>query len=304
MSLKNLSDSELVASFKDAVIDEQLSLASQIEHIAELDRRKLFYQYSSLRALLIHEFNLEEGAAERKIRAARLLIKFPEILPELRVGKLNLSLLELVMGCAHRETLGGVEISELLIAVSGLTVNAARRKVASLYPQGLDDLPHDRIKPLTDDLSEVSFVASQELLDQLDEIKGLLAHSHPGIKMSGLIKILADEYRKRHHPEVKTKSSTKPVDSPTATWVPGRVPSQPMIRALIRRDGYKCSYVDPKSGKACDSKFALQIDHRVPWATGGKTVLSNLRYLCRGHHARVSFLQFGESARFLVKPPA
>ncbi len=303
MSLKNLSDSELVASFKDAVIDEQLSIASQIEHIAELDRRKLFYQYSSLRAFLVHEFNLEEGAAERKIRAARMLIKYPVILPGLRVGKLNLSLLELVMGCAHRETLGGAEISELLIAVSGLTANAARRKIASLYPRGLDDIPRDRVKPLTEDLSEVSFVASQELLDQLDEIKGLLAHSHPGIKMSGVIKILADEYRERHHPEAKAQRSTKPVDSPTSTWVSGRVPSQSMIRALIRRDGYKCSYVDPKSGKNCDSKFALQIDHRIPWASGGKTELSNLRFLCRGHHSRISFLQFGENAQYFVRPP-
>ena len=67
------------------------------------------------------------------------------------------------------------------------------------------ELPHDKIRPLTAELSELSCVVDQELLELVDEIKGLLAHSNPGISIGELFKIVAREYRERHHPEAKAR---------------------------------------------------------------------------------------------------
>jgi len=68
--------------------------------------RELFFHYSSLRSYLVEEHGMEEWQAERKIRAARLLIRFPLLEMKIQSGKMNLTLMELAQGCAHREKLG------------------------------------------------------------------------------------------------------------------------------------------------------------------------------------------------------
>lgn len=174
----------------------------------------------------------------------------------------------------------------------------ARREVASMYPRSVET-PVDQVRPITEELSEVRFVAPQELLDKLEEIRGLLAHSHPGASLAELIDVLATEYRAKHHPEEKAKraveKNAREIQSPSTR----RFPAQPLVHALVLRDGYRCSYRDEKTGKSCNSVHGLQIDHIQSWSSGGKTELKNLRYLCAGHHRRVSFLEFGDSANDL-----
>src|SRR3954463_6086799 len=113
-SLKALSDQELMANFGDLVISGREQLVSELEYIIELERRKLFLHYNSIRAFLVEEHRLEEWEAERKIRAARTMARIPELKFLFESGKLNLSLLELALGCAHREDLSGEELFELI----------------------------------------------------------------------------------------------------------------------------------------------------------------------------------------------
>jgi hypothetical protein len=174
--LNSLSDLDLVARFRDLLIEERERLVLTLEAIAELDRRKLFFHCSSLRAYLVEECGMEEWQAERRIRAARLLQRFPELKQRLESGKLNLTLMELAQGCAHREKLPDQDLWDLLEAVSGMSSRRAMREIASRYPR-TTILPKDQIRPLNEDFSEVRFTASQELLEKLEEIRGLLAHS-------------------------------------------------------------------------------------------------------------------------------
>jgi hypothetical protein len=94
---------------------------------------------------------------------------------------------------------------------------------------------------------------------------------------------------------------SEPQQSPAAPRVVRREedrrrPSASLLRALIRRDGYQCAYVDKKTQKRCGSRFGLEADHHpVPWSWGGKTELSNLGLMCPGHHARATFLAFGSA---------
>jgi len=154
--------------------------------------------------------------------------------------------------------------------------------------------------------------------------------------MAELIDHLATDYRERYHPEAKArraeerqekKKQTEVVKTPTAPGVEGeevktdkkmevsssssivppvqevstnkRAPSDPIIHKLTRsNEGYQCSYVDETTKKRCASRYRLEIDHIHAWSHGGKTELTNLRYLCANHHRRVSFLQFGESTKY------
>ena len=58
----------------------------------------------------------------------------------------------------------------------------------------------------------------------------------------------------------------------------------PVRREVWRRDGGCCSYVDPHSGRRCDSRFLLELDHIVPFALGGSADPGNLRLHCSAHH--------------------
>ena len=330
MSLFKLSDVELIASFQDIVIEEREKLVLQLEYISELDRRKLFFHYSSLWAYLIEEHGMEAWSAERKIRASRLLRRIPELKELLESGRLNLTLLEAAQGCAGREKLSDPELFELLEAIAGMSSRSAMREIATRYPRTLE-LPRDRIRPLNAEFSEVSFVASESLLAKIEEVRGLLAQSHQELKMADIVDVLVNEFIERHSPEKKAeraekreqeraearakkcakeepkdseaqKKNSEKSESPTALQVQSpievRTPSQAMIHQLIKRDGYQCSYIDPVTQKRCLSKHALQIDHVVPWSGGGRTELSNIRYACRNHHSRISFLEFGESSQY------
>ncbi|MCM2277907.1 MAG: HNH endonuclease [Oligoflexia bacterium] len=261
---------------------------------------------------------MEEWRAEQRVRAARLLKRIPEIKIGLESGKLNFTLLEIAQGCACREKLSDPELAELLAEICGMSCSQAERETARRFPDSVK-VPRDRIRPLTENLSEVRFVATEELLEKLQDVRGLLAHSHPGLSMGELIDVLATEYRERHHPEEKARRAkarkdaklgmqptelaerqpTEMIKTPTAPKVlVRRAPSQPLQHELIRKHGYQGAYIDPSTHKRCQSKHALQVDHQTPWSLGGITSLENLRFLCPNHHRRVSFLQFGESARY------
>jgi len=290
---------------------------------------------------------MAEAVAEHRIRAARLINRLPWVSGKIESGKLSITHLELALGCAFREKLGNEDLSLLLESLCGISTEAAKREIATRYPQTAP-MVKDRVRELTAELSEVRFVAPNELLEKLDEIRGLLAHAHPHLSMADLIDVLVTDYRERHHPlekarraqERKEKKAEKmqasqgapnAIDVAGITDVPdvtdisekeqslsevtetvavprprigidlkveGRVPSAEILYAIIRRDGYQCRCDDPKTGKRCPSRFALQVDHIKAWHLGGETKLSNLRYLCRSHHRRVSFLQFGESRQY------
>jgi len=64
---------------------------------------------------------------------------------------------------------------------------------------------------------------------------------------------------------------------------------RPHIPAAVRRevfirDDMKCTYVDPISGRRCNSDFQVQNDHRIPVALGGASDVNSLRNLCSTHN--------------------
>jgi len=363
-TLEDLSDQELVANFGDLVADERENLVRQLEVLIEMDRRKLTYEYPSLWAFLINEKGVDEATAERRIRAARLMKKFPELKAMLESGKMNLSLVEIALSCAHREELSDPELLEVLKAISGMSCRKAKRELAERYPESVE-IPRDRVRPFHSGFSEVTFYADEELMGKLEEIRGLLATSHSGtrgIQMRDLIKVLADQFYERNHPEPKARRAEERAkeregkmktreESPSAPRVgvgaetvasneivqtgiqnleqdlvngvtqnlvqgvaqeiaydldhdievPTRTHSQPIVHAMVLKNGYCCSYIDPVTGRKCQSTYNLQKDHIQSWFSGGKTSLSNARFACAHHHRRISYLEFGDLSKFEKK---
>ncbi|MDR3606851.1 MAG: HNH endonuclease, partial [Oligoflexia bacterium] len=121
---------------------------------------------------------------------------------------------------------------------------------------------------------------STETLEDLEKLKGLLAHQFPEMSLSDLDAHLATQALNQLAPaqqEVRAKAS---VGTSEVKTIPAAVKSE-----VWRRDGSRCTYVDPVTGRRCESRHRLQIDHRIPKGLGGGNDLANLRLLCAQHNA-------------------
>ena len=71
---------------------------------------------------------------------------------------------------------------------------------------------------------------------------------------------------------------------------PRRLPVRRAIPAAVRRqvwlrDGARCRYRDPVTGRRCNSSHLLQIHHLLPVAEGGGPEPHNLALACHAHHS-------------------
>ena len=64
----------------------------------------------------------------------------------------------------------------------------------------------------------------------------------------------------------------------------GRAIPTAVKREVWQRDGGRCRYADPHTGRRCTSRHLLQIDHVLPYGLGGGSDPGNLRLLCHAHH--------------------
>lgn len=98
MNPREMKDDELWEAMKNLAADERPVVAVVVEHLAEVDRRSLYNDrgYRSLYDYCVYSLKYPEGAAYRRIRAARAVLKRPELLGELRSGAVSLETLTLL----------------------------------------------------------------------------------------------------------------------------------------------------------------------------------------------------------------
>lgn len=90
--------------------------------------------------------------------------------------------------------------------------------------------------------------------------------------------------------------TSKPVGTPPAAVVRSRYIPAVVRREVFRRAGGQCSYVDAASGRRCQERRSLQVDHIQPWACGGPNDSENLQLLCRAHNMMRARDTFGRDA--------
>ena len=90
--IKHLTNAELTMKIKSLTSQEQLLNEENIWHITEVDQRKMYLEiaYASLFEYLTVEIGYSAGSAQRRIDAARLVQKLPEVSEEIKSGNLNL----------------------------------------------------------------------------------------------------------------------------------------------------------------------------------------------------------------------
>ncbi len=301
MKLNELSNTELVAELKALVETERDASLKVIEHLRELDDRKLYRDlgFSSLFAYCTGELQYSEAAAHRRITAARYSKEHPEVLNMLRAKELNLSTLCVIAPVINQENK-----TELLMS-SKAKPKAFVEKLASQY-KPIESKP-DRIKFVTIARKETSenmdlfaqsehehknyfrsgsaskvsfsFQADEEFLNKFNRTKELLSGKYPkGACCEELFSEALEVFLDRHCPVRRAEK------------MPARVA---LRKQVFLKDNCQCSYVSP-DGKRCMCKNNLEVDHILPRAKGGKNELSNLRLLCSAHNKLMAERHLGK----------
>jgi len=97
----------------------------------------------------------------------------------------------------------------------------------------------------------------------------------------------APSQTRREATDRRAAAGTKPAGAVTPTAKPrasGRAIPAAVKRQVWQRDGGRCTYLDRQTGRRCNSRHLIEIDHILPYALGGGADPGNLRLCCRAHH--------------------
>jgi hypothetical protein len=140
--LVQLDDASLLSSLHAIVRTNREATSKIVAHLAEVEARRLHTVrgHSSLFVYCLKELHFSEDEACRRIDAARLARRFPEVLEMLEAGTVSLSVLGWLK---HR--IAPENADELLAGVAHKSVRDAKEWLAAKFPQ--PDLP-DSVRKL------------------------------------------------------------------------------------------------------------------------------------------------------------
>lgn len=309
MSLGELGKRELIAGLEALVRGSNQLTADLLEHLAEIEQRMIHLElgFSSLHGYCVHGLRMSEGAAGRRVIAARLCRTFPDALELVASGQLHLSAL-----CSLSEHLTPENAGELFAACSGKARRHVEEILAARFPKrDLEDQVR-RISPRNEELEALSpgrfgvqFTADRDLKELIERARALASHRLPKPDLPSLMKLVfasfvEREEKRRFGVGVKQSSrKSKNATPPSGAKLPrsavnhrrGRYLPAAVRREVSERDGGRCTFVS-EDGRRCEETMFLQFDHIVPYARRRLDTVKNLRLRCAGHnqlHARDCF---------------
>ena len=317
--LRALSDEALLSGLDSLLGSQRQLLARLLAYLGEVEARELHLRaaYSSLYAFCIGRLHLSEDEACRRISAARLARRFPVVLQLVDSGALHSSALAELAPFLTEEN-----HQELFSAASGKTKRQVQALLAARFPR--PDAPStirklaeqaplpaaalsstkasesentarpsppatarvpSTVEPLSAARYKVQFTASEELRQKLELCKDRLSHVNPtgdlALVIERAVDLLLAKLEKTRLGKTERPRRAAPPADPRAVTRAAR-------REVCARDGERCSYVDDKTGRRCEARALLQIDHKQPRALGGSGQVDNLRLLCAQHNRWVA----------------
>ena len=331
-SLTHVGDDQLLRDGNAAVARERGGTADALTYIAEIDARKLWAREAceSMKEYCVKRMRLEEGAAFKYIRAARLSREFPAILDGIDEGRLHLSGVgelapyltpanadELLAAAANRSKL---EIRQLLAerfprsemmalvqtppaAAPGPAVTDPPRVLAeaanvtagsrSLAPARVDSrATAGSVEPMAPGRFALQVMIDRGTHEDIEYARALLGHQVPDGDLS---EVHARAFRALVRELEKQRfaaTSRGRAGRGSSSLRPRHIPAS-VKSAVWERDGGQCTFTSD-SGHRCQSRKRLEFDHVEPVARGGAGTVENLRLVCRAHNQYLAERAFGE----------
>ncbi|WP_413581859.1 HNH endonuclease [Bdellovibrio sp. HCB288] len=305
MDLTNLSNNDLLTRVEKLARTERKITHLVLWHLIEVEGRRLYLDlgYTSLFKYLTTHLNYSEDSAYRRIQAAKLLKKVPQVEQSLEDGSLNLTQMQQVQKCLTKELESGVNVSleqtkSILAQIQNKSSFETQKILSVEFNQPIQT--HETIKPQSDDSVRLEITLTDEQMRHLQNAKDLLSHVLPNPTWAELISYLAQtQIHKRLGKKAVLQGSIAMLNADTAEGNIGESEAKveqrnketiarkaikiSTKRVLLKKAHHCCEFLHPTLGR-CNSKYQLQIDHRLPLALGGTNDESNLRVLCRLHN--------------------
>lgn len=273
MNLRNLTNENLLAQTKQVVREERAATTAVLHHLLEVNQRRLYAAlgFSSLFEYAVQELGYSESSASRRVSAAYALREIPEIEKKIDDGSLNLTLIARAQSVCRQAKLTSETKRAILLELEGKSSREADQILSDYLPL---PLVQEKVRAVSSTHSEIKFLASEELLQDLEKLKSLLSHSHPNASMAELFQFALRAAIHSKNPAKKSVAAQQPT---------GNI-NQSLKFRIWKRDQGQCTYQDPHSKRRCTSKHKLQIDHIIPKSQGGSNDPENLRLLCQAHN--------------------
>jgi 5-methylcytosine-specific restriction endonuclease McrA len=319
--LLEMSDLAIHEALKNKSIYERELLSEIVEHIAEVDRRKLFYQFNcrNLFEYLTRELKYSAGSAQRRIDAARLLVDVPELKSNLQSGLLNLTQVSVVAQSFKSVRNKTIQTKESLIEQKRLVLNTVKGKTIAETQElaakelNIQPLAFEKKKTQADKTVRIEMTLTEQQIGLFDKVKELISHTKPGATVAEVFELTLREFIKRNDPAAPRRTISKKIVKCTSTSTvepkvlasavsrenihstpqSGRRPIPTLIKRQIFQKDWCCQWRDKGSNSICGSKFQLQIDHIKSVWKGGTNEPENLRLLCSQHNQIKYLLEVG-----------
>lgn len=149
--------------------------------------------------------------------------------------------------------------------------------------------PQTRVTPIAAKSSGVQFMMEGEAQDDFDYLRSVLGHEAPTpAKLFALaLKALRRDVDRRKFSATDRPQRPRETESRDPRHVPAHI-----RRKVFERDNYRCTF-ESDTGRRCDARSSLELDHIKPIAQGGESTVENLRVLCDAHNQHAAEQRFG-----------
>jgi hypothetical protein len=298
MTLAQLSNDEIMAQLATVCAEGNRLTARLIAILVEVEERRLHLELacSSMFDFCVRTLGLSEGAAVRRLNAARLVKRYPQILGRIERGEVHLSALQMLAphftpqnvdavmeGAAHKSK---AEVEQLRARIA--PVSDVLPMIRPLTPPPAEAAPA-RLAPLSETRHELRVTVSSALREKIERARDLMAHANPGWDLANVIEqgielLLAKLEKQRLGKAAKPR--------PPSRTKAGRV-ARAVRREVFERDGSQCTFVSD-DGERCPARARLELDHIEARALGGADDAGNLRVRCRAHNRLHAERVFGK----------
>jgi len=254
---------DLITKTKMLVAVERKTTTEIIKYLSIIENTKMFSQmgYSSMIKFCIRELGYSEGAAYRRVEAARLLKAHPALEENFKQGELSLT-----NAASAGRFIKEHKIEDKEKLIRELFNKSSREAENLLLLKSNQQIKRKNIlRKVSSHDFDLTVTITEDAADRLRHIKDRKSHS-----LKNFEELLAFMI------ETTLEKLNKP--TPKKLEQRGRTATPALKNLLLQKAGFRCQ------SSGCDSTAFLQMDHKRAWRNGGRTTFLNGQILCATHN--------------------
>ena len=300
-NLDKMTDDELhVSAVRAARFDRQAQVDT-ISHLMEVDSRRLHAKmgYSGIFSYAVSALGFSEPAAGQRVQAVRLAQSVPLANTNIRSGQMSVSSAASVQQFIRKEekvngrVLSDIEKERIISEVSGKSARETVRVLLSFATQLEPHVLKEKITPLTPTRTQLMFYITPETIGDVERVRELKGD----LSLESIFKSALSLYLDRMDPARKPIRAVPEQSTKTSGVEPSRYIPVSLLQSLQQRSGGQCEFVSEETGRRCEGRFRLEVEHRIPFSLGGATDLINCFYYCRNHNLHAAVEIFGDKMK-------